>query len=75
MMMMGAVVVFKSNLPLYSMYESGGRQPPPCVVVTLNRWVWEGRSEEKKSELHIPPFDLAKKGSMPEICFGNSNQD
>src|SRR5271163_3186936 len=54
MMMMGAVVVFKSNLPLYSMYESGGDTTTMCGCHL--KPVGVGRAErEKKSELHIPP--------------------
>jgi hypothetical protein len=47
MMMMGAVVVFKSNLPLYSMYESGGDTTTMCGCHLKPVGV-EGRSEKKK---------------------------
>jgi hypothetical protein len=60
MMMMGAVVVFKSNLPLYSMYESGGDTTTMCGPHL--KPVGVGRAErEKKSELHIPPLIWPKK--------------
>jgi hypothetical protein len=60
MMMMGAVVVFKSNLPLYSMYESGGDTTTMCGCHL--KPVGVGRAErEKKVNCTSPPLIWPKK--------------